>query len=62
MEYKVVVGYSRELQDFNKQVNDLLAEGWSLYGEPKIAAYFANWENNEGEHADMIAQALTKTE
>ena len=63
MEYKIVT--SQDAGEVSEKVNELLRDGWRLYGELKVAAYFARWTNQgegQGEHVWMFAQAMTKKE
>jgi hypothetical protein len=50
MEYRLCAAKTAE--DLNKEVNKLLADGWSLYGAPFVAS--------SGDSAAMLCQALTK--
>ena len=59
MEYKITFGSTHDIENFNNQVNELLAEGWELYGEPKFQAYFAKAGHATG-HEDTVIQALIR--
>ena len=60
MEYKIVT--SQDAGEVSEKVNELLKDGWRLYGELKTAAYFARWAEGHSEHVWVFAQAMTKKE
>ena len=63
MEYKIVT--SQDAGEVSDKVNELLKDGWRLYGELKTAAYFARWAGHGEEHSEHVwifAQAMTKKE
>ena len=62
MLYEIVT--SRYAHKVTEKVNELLKEGWSLHGELKVAAYFAEGANpgEENAHVWIFAQAMTRKE
>lgn len=59
MEYALVEEYDPER--FAKEVDRLLALGWELYGDPMMAAHYAEDGESQAErHRTIYAQALTK--
>lgn len=57
MRYEIVT--SRYAHEVTERVNQLLDEGWKLYGELKFTAYFVG---QGSEHVWMFAQAMIRKE
>jgi hypothetical protein len=51
MEYKMVFG---SLDEFDDKVNELLADGWSLFGSPSMV------KHPDGGRTPYFCQAMTK--
>jgi hypothetical protein len=61
MEYKLVVGTDSDTDSFNERVNEALVDGWELYGEPRVSAYFARGtKDTASEHVGVLIQAVVK--
>jgi hypothetical protein len=59
MEYVVVEEFDPEAM--SKRVDELLDDGWQLYGNLVLAAYYArDGKNQREQHRTIYAQALTK--
>jgi hypothetical protein len=59
MEYKIIS--DSDSSEVSRRVTEYLADGWELYGEPKVTAYYADYHESEGgagEHVAIFAQAI----
>ena len=57
MEYKLCA--AETASELNKQVNELMGDGWALYGNPFFST-LKDSSRNEGISAGVLCQALTK--
>ena len=57
IEYKLCAAATAA--DLNKEVNELMRDGWALYGNPFFST-LKDSSRNDGTSAGVLCQALTK--
>jgi hypothetical protein len=60
VEYTIIV--HEFASDVAEEVNRHLDEGWELYGELKVSAYFAAFSDGEGRNEGFYSQAMVRRE
>jgi hypothetical protein len=58
MKYNIIS--DADSHEVSRRVTEYLGDGWELYGELQVTAYFASYGEDGNEHVAIFAQAIIK--